>query len=171
MSLFEFFKPSPGVEAMKFHLPFAFQTDETGLVNFEIPIPGVFTGFTPSEHGRSILSGYVKFDNPSPGDVILAAGLKDPNRYLPAEHHAKFPGYPILGTYLDPATPVGVGLPMSTSGATTNLIELFGGPIFIPGGLVIFGTAKRGLPVQDWFRGALQVIYQLPRTEVDNAQI
>lgn len=122
----------------------------TGAGTINVQIPGTYTGITPADAGRTIISGMLAFASPSMGDKITSISVTDTNSIMPANDQVFFPSYPTLGVYGDPASASGNKVMFLTpsGGGWTNFVPAVG-PIFIPSQMFINIVLQKASIISD----------------------
>ena len=143
-------------------------TNASGLVTLALQVPMnlpgtlVYGGLNPASTGRFMMSAHLFFNNPQPGDQILAAYVADQAGIMPSDDQALFPGYPLLASLIDPIVPTGNQfIPIDPKKGSVDVVS--NGQVFIPSGIYVVVTAQAAGNRSDTFNGSLVWLCQVPQ--------
>lgn len=121
-------------------------TNQAGLVELAIKIPGEFAGLqsgSPAFSGRIFFQGELWFGTGSQGDYVLAFTVEDRDGVIPVPMQAAFPNYPIIASRQDGAlSSENQGLFLAPN-MRMQLVPAREGSVAVPSGLYVCITAQK----------------------------
>jgi hypothetical protein len=122
-----------------------------------------YGGLNPTGNGRFVSNAHLFFNNPQPGDKILAAYVADNDGIMPAGDQSLFTGYPVLASLIDPCLPSGnQSILIDAKKGSADLES--NGQVFLPSGLYLVVKALAVSARADTFNGTVEWLCQVPQS-------